>query len=249
MKLTIYIPSYGRDELDPLLASLTGHGYPDVEIIVSDDTPEGVSAGICAQYPDVEYRHRRYNVGRDANIMGACVAGSGEYIWCVGDDEEFRHVDGIHPVQRVLGALETQPGRLILLTEEAVPHVPWMLDWTYQTPDLLQAMMDGDASLLIATTLISSNVFRRATIDLSLGLHWWDTYYPYAFATIPAATTKILGVPIMRCGWHHQQTIPNIAGIWDDYLTELCVYHGTPLIPIRSAVAWNFANLAQRART
>lgn len=247
MKLTIAIPTIGRPELADLLASIPPH--PDVEVIVSDNS--GAAEGICSIFPHVRYEARRYDIGRDANVLRCSTLGTGEFVWVIGDDD--RLLPGALRV--VLDALwwGTDPtgppvDRLVLLTPETVDRIPEFDDRVYPTRHLIDHLVAaGDPSLLIAATLCSANVFRRFVLNPRVGLEKFDTYYGYAHSAVGAMTTRILRVPTFLVGTDYQESISAPGEIWQGYLDALCDAAAAPRIAVGTAMGWNYPWAAARA--
>jgi hypothetical protein len=106
-----------------------------------------------------EYSRRATNIGGDANILRGATAGTGEYVWVIGDDDVLLP-GAIAETLRMIDA--DRPDRIIHFTPEAAGLVPRGHTGTMGT--LIDTLGD-DASLLIAATLISANVYRRASLD------------------------------------------------------------------------------------
>lgn len=89
MLLTIYIPTYKRDSLDDCLNSIIYQSNSDIEIIVSDNDQDGYAKDIAYKYKNYvsDYSIRKQNIGCDGNCLHGITAGSGDYVWVIGDDD------------------------------------------------------------------------------------------------------------------------------------------------------------------
>ena len=87
MKLTIYIPTFKRAELRDCLNSICPQLIDGVELIVSDNDPDGSAKYVKDEYPKARYERRYFNLGGDVNVLRGLLSGSGEYVWVVGDDD------------------------------------------------------------------------------------------------------------------------------------------------------------------
>jgi hypothetical protein len=68
-----------------------------------------------------EYSRRATNIGGDANILRGATAGTGEYVWVVGDDDVLLP-GAIAETLRMIDA--DRPDRIIHFTPEAAGLVP-----------------------------------------------------------------------------------------------------------------------------
>ena len=235
MRLTIYIPTYRRSELDACLASIVPQLVDGVELIVSDNDPEQFAKPIVERYPQAQYTHRYFNIEGDPNVLRGLAVGSGEYVWVFGDDDTMLPgtMESLLPmldgVDRVIhwsaNARETGAG----------------FDGTM--PDYIASLKDK--SILVASTLITANVWRRAAMNLAIGLEKVDTKYPLFWAGLGCQTLKVMNQPTITVGHVHTNVFDFFDAVIDGYLKALTFRHSLSAIPLRDALGWNFVNVSK----
>jgi len=236
MKLTIYIPTYRRPDIKQCLASIVPQIVQGVEVIVSDNDPDGYAQNIVERFANVSYQRRMCNIGGDANILRGLTQGSGEYVWIVGDDDTVL------------------PGTISALLP-MLDGVDRILHWAPNSkeinPGFSGSLRDyilslNDKSVLTASTLITASVWRRAAMDMSLGLARIDTRYPLAWASIEMRTIKVMPNPTITVGHEYTdnyfQYFPKVI---DHYVRELSRVHGLPTLNYEQVCNWNFASISR----
>ena len=243
--LTIYIPTYRRRELDDCLTSLIPQLSPSCELIVSDNDPDRFAESTVArhaayaQHLSVVYSHRRQNVGCAANIIRGLTEGSGRYLWIVGDDD--RILPG--SVTRVLQLLDGAD-RILLYTKRAREVLP---GFRGTTKEWLEALRDKSA--VTASTLITSGVWRRDCLDLSLGLQKMDTQYPLAWASLPARSISVCNEPGIAVNTTNtENSVPYFPEVITEWLEALCFANETRRLSFEETNHWNFVNVEQTLR-
>jgi glycosyltransferase involved in cell wall biosynthesis len=243
VRLTIYIPTFKRDTLGDLLASLEPQLTPDVEVIISDNDPEGSALAATrkwlAHVPSfVDYGARGTNMGGDRNIKRGFHRGKGDWLWIIGDD------DTVLPgaVKNVLQAIDGDDlDRLILLSREAPSDSAGMLG-------TMAELAVVDPGLPIAATLISANVLRRSALDVALADEYLDTMYGHAWANTTCHRVKVLASPAITVGNAHTDAFANQAeftgdiwAIWSDLLRN-----GYGIEPTPESFSWNFQSVQNK---
>lgn len=234
VKLTIYIPTFRRSELDECLASITSQLIDGVEVIISDNDPNGFAKEIAAKYSQATYTRRYFNIEGDPNVVRGLACGSGEYVWVFGDDDTMLPgtlrallpmLDG---VDRVIhwspNSLETGAG------------------FSGSMADYINSL--NDKSILVASTLISANVWRREAMNIALGLEKVDTKYPLFWAGLNAKTVKVMDQPTITVGYVHTNVFGFFNKVIDEYLGALTKAHDVPPIPLMDGLKWNFVNVS-----
>jgi glycosyltransferase involved in cell wall biosynthesis len=242
--LTIYIPTYRRVELGTLLKSIAEQWCDRIEVVISDNDPDGSAEVVAASIlgDACDYSRRATNIGGDANILRGATAGTGEYVWIIGDDDVLLP-GAIAETLRMIDA--DRPDRIIHFTPEAAGLVPRGHTGTMGT--LIDTLGD-EASLLIAATLISANVYRRASLDTALGHEKIETYYGHVYAGLGAQDVRVADEPLILCGADHAGHIDNYLEIYQDLITAIFERADRPPIPLPSAMIWNFVNLILATR-
>jgi glycosyltransferase involved in cell wall biosynthesis len=109
--LSICIPTYNRSRyLAELLDSIVSQGFPEIEVIVGDDTSPDNTAEVVETYraklPNLKYKRNETNIGLDLNFLQVIADATSDYAWLMGDD------DRLEPgaIAKVLAALKAWPG-------------------------------------------------------------------------------------------------------------------------------------------
>lgn len=91
--ISICIPTYNKPkELGRLLESIACQTYSDIEVIISDDTPDAqILQKVIADYPQlrIQYYHHSKSLGSPANWNFAYDKAKGEYVKLMHDDDWF----------------------------------------------------------------------------------------------------------------------------------------------------------------
>jgi glycosyltransferase involved in cell wall biosynthesis len=240
--LGIYIPAYKRDTLGRLLASLAPQLTDRVEVIISDDDPEGsgfehVRKHLSDTPSRIEYGRRRMNLGPDANLLRGLEVGRAPWVWQMGDDDYA--LPGA--VERILAAIDESVNvdRLVLLSEHFDSPAAGMIG-------SIRDIARRDPSLPIAATLITANVVRRDALDLRLAHEKLDTMYACSWANTTAQAVYVIPEPCIGVGTGHVDGYAGIsdigregiAAIWSDLL------RGYGIEPTPEAFARNYVNVA-----
>jgi glycosyltransferase involved in cell wall biosynthesis len=165
--LSICIPTYNRDVyLAVLLDSLAGEmaGLEDkVEVVVSDNASTDATQDLVARYRDtlpLRYFRNEENVGAERNFLRAVEAARGEYCWLFGDDERL----SAGALQRVVGILEGQHPDLLIVNDQTTPYVSEDVSFD-SFGDFVRHFVRHDVRVVLWSTLISFNIFRKAGWD------------------------------------------------------------------------------------
>jgi glycosyltransferase involved in cell wall biosynthesis len=235
MLLTIYVPTFNRPDIEPCLASIVPQLVDGVELIVSDNDPDGYAEQFVKQYPQVQYSKRLKNIDGDPNVFRGVTQGSGKYVWVFGDDDTMfpGTVDALLPM---------------------LDGVDRVLHWTPNSREV-NAGFSGklcdymnslnDKSILVASTTITSTVWRRDAMNVSLGLDKLDTRYPLAWAGLSMGTIKVMPVPTITVGHVYRDNVfPYFEQVLDEYLQAWSGAVGANLIGFEQANKWNFVNVS-----
>ena len=236
MRLTIYIPTYNRPDIGRCLESIVPQIVGGVEVIVSDNHPQGFAQPFVERCPNVTYQRRHCNIGGDPNILRGITQGTGEYIWIFGDDDTM---------------LPETISQLLPMLDGVDRVLHWSANSREVNPGFSGSMRDyisslTDKSLLTASTLITASVWRRAAMDLSAGLDKIDTRYPLAWASLKMQTIKVMPRPTITVG--HEYTdgfFSFFPKVIDKYVRALSKFHGLPEITYDQACAWNFVSVSR----
>jgi len=234
MLLTIYVPTFNRPDIGPCLASIVPQLVDGVELIVSDNDPNGYAEQFVKQYPQVQYSKRLKNIDGDPNVFRGVTQGSGEYVWVFGDDDTMLP-DTIKTLLPMLDGVD-----------RVLHYTPNSREVCAGFNGSIQDYINGlvDKSILVASTTITSTVWRRDVMDLGLGLAKIDTRYPLAWAGLPAKTIKVMPAPTITVGNIHRDNWFSYFGlVIDEYLRALSAAVGANNVVLRQANKWNFVSV------
>jgi glycosyltransferase involved in cell wall biosynthesis len=235
MKLTIYVPTFDRlPELRNILDRLHPQVVDGVELFVSDN--HGNAEQMVSEYPNAQYIKRWQNIGCDGNCLSGLLAGTGEYVWVVGDD------DSPYPfaVEHILEKLDGVDR--IILSSSAAGETPVDFDGTMLE---LWAIL-YDMSFIVASTLCSMNVWRRKKMDLFEGMKHLDSRNVLAWAGLPCWTVKVCRIPSMRVGRDNPVGFDGFVPTMNAYTDALADRLGVPPIPFEEFNNWNYTNVVIR---
>jgi glycosyltransferase involved in cell wall biosynthesis len=234
MLLTIYVPTFNRPDIEPCLASIVSQLVDGVELIVSDNDPDGYAEQFVKQYPQVQYSKRLKNIDGDPNVFRGVTQGSGKYVWVFGDDDTMLPgtVDALLPM---LDGVD----RVLHYTVKSGEVTPGFVG-------LIRDYMDGlkDKSVLVASTTITSTVWRRDAMNISLGLDKLDTRYPLAWAGLCMQTIKVMPTPTLTIGAIYRDNVFSyFKTVMDEYLQAWSLAVGANRIGFGQANRWNFVSV------
>ena len=183
--LAINIPTYERldhfyvlmNRLTEELASLDEDLKAQVEVNVSENASSvaPLKAVICEitairSGVSISFQSNETNVGADRNIIQCCVASPlSQFTWVLGDDD-LPEPGSVRAILDYLGANFENVGLLILSDRTypiesslraAAPHLNYY--------SMARAALTRQPHLLVAHTLISSNIFRTDVFDEAAG--------------------------------------------------------------------------------
>lgn len=238
--LTVYIPTYQRPEFAILLESLANQLTPEVEIIISDNDSTRSAFKYVEQFLNgvdcnVTYSARATNIGGDANVVRGISQGSAPWLWLIGDDDEVLP----HSIRYICDAIKADDcDRIILLT----PNAPRLAAGFHgEVGDLASK----DPSLLVAATLMSSNVVRRSRLSVERAYDCLDSKYGHAWANVGCRVIRVLDKPCIVVGTAHPgEGYPLDFRKSQVRLLQALLKDGYGVnVTLEDAFAWNFANI------
>ena len=90
IKLSVIIPTYNRAEyLSQCLHSVLASSYENLEVIVSDNASQDDTQAVVSSFGDNRLRYYRNdtNIGAELNILKLLEYASGDYVFCLTDDD------------------------------------------------------------------------------------------------------------------------------------------------------------------
>jgi glycosyltransferase involved in cell wall biosynthesis len=232
MKLTIYVPTARPSELSKFLSSLAGQLTSEVELVISDNNNSQQIVEQMKTEGKIEYIKNQTDIGGDLNILRGFTAGTGDWIWLIGDDDEILP-NGINQVLKAIK--QDDADRIILLSQNSPREAAGASGSISEIAKL-------DPGLPVAATLITANVLRRSSLNLTEANNHLETRFGHAWANTSCKRIKVLDTPIIKVGAEHiGEGIPkdfNFIGIMKDLLTN-----GYHLEIGPKTFSWNFVSL------
>ena len=234
MLLTIYVPTFNRPDIEPCLASIVPQLVDGVELVVSDNDPDGYAEQFVKQYPQVQYSKRLKNIDGDPNILRGITQGIGKYVWVFGDDDIM-----LPETVKVLLPMLDGVDRVLHYTAKSGEVIPGFCG-------LIKDYMNSlhNKSVLTASTTITSTVWRRDAMNVDLGLAKLDTRYPLAWAGLRMKTIKVMPAPSLTIGAIYRDNVFSyFETVIDEYLQAWSLTVGANRIGFKQANKWNFVNV------
>jgi len=238
--LTIYIPTYKRDSLDYCLDSIISQTNSNIEIIVSDNDQDGYARQVVYEYKDyiTDYSIRKQNIGCDGNCLHGITAGTGDYVWVLGDDDIL-----------IPGAIDTIMPMLngVDRVMQFAPHSGEVLPGFSGTMiELINKL--NDKSYLVAATLASMNIWRREVMDFKIGVKHLDSRNVLAWAGIGCSTVSVPEVPTVLVNDTNLFQFKDFGSVMSEYCDALSDIEGVEKFTFNDANQWNFVNASMGAR-
>jgi len=240
MLLTIYIPTYKRDSLDDCLNSIIYQTNSNIEIIVSDNDQDGYARDIACKYNNYvsDYSIRKQNIGCDGNCLHGITAGSGDYVWVIGDDDML-----------IPGAIDT-----IMPMLNGVDRIMQFSPYCGEVlPGFSGTMIElinnlNDKSYVVAATLASMNIWRREVMDFRTGVEHLDSRNVLAWAGIGCKTVSVPAVPTVIVNNTNLFHFKDFNSVMFEYCDALSSIDGVEKFTFDNANEWNFVNVSAEAR-
>jgi glycosyltransferase involved in cell wall biosynthesis len=230
MRLTVYIPTYQRPEIQTCLDSILPQLTDDCRLIVSDNDPEQSARPHC-QDARILYIYNYLNVGADANCLRGITAAATEYVWVFGDDDMM--LPGA--IRATLDMMRGQD-RIIHVGEQ---HGEVTFGYDGTVADWMDALTDK--SMIVASTLCSVNVWRVEALSAYDGIRGLDTRNVLCWAGLHTKTVTVANQPYVKVGKSNPYPFPGFIPSMDRYLIG---YRNTSscdsVFTMRDANHWNY---------
>ena len=181
--LSICIPTYNRlpylkELLTDLLPQLDAVDSGQVELIVSNNASTDGTENFCQSIsrPYLRCRKNEVNIGGDRNFLKCIQEARGEYVWLVGDDDLVPS-GAVQKILDILGCL--RPGLVISDFAVSVERETYA-----DYGEFLERNCRNSKAAALRHTLISANIFQRASFDLSFAERWLSTQYAHMFGLV-----------------------------------------------------------------
>jgi glycosyltransferase involved in cell wall biosynthesis len=184
IKLSIIIPTYNRSEyLYQCIKSVLSNNYQNMEVLVSDNASQDNTKNVVFSFNDqrLQYFRNDTNIGAEFNILKLLGYASGDYLFCLGDDDYLNEgaiseiVDIISQYPNVgvilnaLKRLDSQTGQSI---EDYVP---------YPASRLYNSGEESLMSLLWIAQSFPTITIRRDLLDIDGAKRHVDSMYPQVY--------------------------------------------------------------------
>ena len=127
--ISICIPTYRRPALlAEALDSCFLQGYSDLEIVIGDDSPDGETAALVAEYKDrypnrIHYQQHRPSLGQNHNVNDLFARAHGERLLLLHDDDLLTKdaVERLAACWNLIPKLDGAFGKQLLIREDGTP--------------------------------------------------------------------------------------------------------------------------------
>jgi glycosyltransferase involved in cell wall biosynthesis len=240
--MSIAHPVYnGAETLAPVIESVLGQDYPDIELVISDNASTDGTEELCRHFAAADervvYRRHATNIGLLNNFMSAAEASHGTHVRWLGDD------DTLEPdyVSRTLAAFAEDDRRVLVTTQisyvdddgSETVHADYdasplsssdpvvrfaemlrLLTSGFAVLDPLYGVMRRDVALLPRRNILREDEVFAAR--LALAGPWGHVAVPLAHRhrshASPAGLVRLLGVP----AWHrHAMDVLQVRDLSD----------------------------------
>ncbi|WP_414572956.1 glycosyltransferase family 2 protein [Nostoc sp. CCY 9925] len=197
--VSVIIPTYNRpDYLKQAIASAVQQTYQNIEIIVSDNCSPENPQGIVESFGDSRIRFWRHqqNVGMIANQQHAFKMAQGKYVASLHDDDMWNQ----DFLAKLVPPLEENPGLILAFCD--------------------QYIIDANGRINYIGTEENTRGYQRD--KLTAGIHQPFSKIGLIDKSIPTAASCVIRNHVID--W--DSIPPEVAGMWDLYLTYLCCISG-----------------------
>lgn len=177
-RVSICIPAY-RDArgVERLLKSIEGSDYRDIEVIITDDTPDDSVAAVAERFKaslNLTYHHNAEALGPAGNWNRSIDLSSGEYIKIMHQDDWFTYPDSLSRYVRLLdehpeAVLAYSGSRQVTIAEEAAEYYDRCIS------DEHREFIDSDWRNIYVGQYIgapSATIYRRSDLRFDPALKW-----------------------------------------------------------------------------
>lgn len=240
MVLTIYIPTYKRESVVQCVESIIGQLTSDVELIISDNDQDGFAGNLLYPYKDYisEYSVRKQNIGCDGNCLHGVTAGTGEYVWVLGDDDVLLP-DAVATLLPMLNGVD-----------RVMQYAPYSGELNPGFSGTMVELINSlnDKSYVIAATLASMNIWRRDVMDFKTGVKHLDSRNVLAWSGINCKTVSIPNTPTVLVNDTNHFVFKDFDNVMFEYCDALSDIDGVEKFTFDNANKWNFVNASMEKK-
>jgi glycosyltransferase involved in cell wall biosynthesis len=178
----------------------------------TDSTPECIEK--FSSVLPITYKRHSNNLGMGQNIYDAYTCPSGEYIWVIGDDD-LVPLEGIKNIISIIR--RNYPG-LIILRELSYKGFIGLPKTYNNYSEFCHDADKNNPHYLIAHSLISANVIKKASFDSSAAHKYLSTYYGhmYGIASGFLATNEAVYLTELETIKVRQVYLGPVDGFWPE---------------------------------
>ncbi len=190
--MSVVVSAYNRPAmLRSALESLRDQTYPDLEILVQDDSTDDTCAEVIREFaePRVSYTRNVPSLGTGQNLLAGYKKATGTYFATLNDDDLY----GPAYIERMVEALERFPAAALAFSDHVLIDQNGVVDTeaTQRNSELWKrsSLAEGLIAPALEVAIVDKSipgmlaVFRRASVDLadfpaevSSGYDYWLTY-------------------------------------------------------------------------
>lgn len=178
-RVTIILTVYKRTEyLRPALDGAFAQTYPNFEVVVADDSGEGIAREICEAYNDrgpLRYHANPKTLGIALSLRAAIGRAQGKYLAILNDDDVWEP----QFLATLIPALEENPDRVLAFSDHWIINESGEIDRAETDANTVRygraALTEGNipdppALVLLenGVPLAMASVFRKDSLDVSL---------------------------------------------------------------------------------
>jgi glycosyltransferase involved in cell wall biosynthesis len=181
--ISVIVPTFARNKLlGRCLASIVECERDDLEVLVGDNNPGFGARPVVDELGDLRIRYigNERNIGPIQNIYNLLCAATGEWIFCITDD------DVILPggLEKVLEVVRAEPDVGIIMSALRCCDESGNFLQVYQTSSIAGKLAAGTTALrhlVPAAHVLSAIVFRKRWAELEEMRRHFDSLYPQMF--------------------------------------------------------------------
>jgi glycosyltransferase involved in cell wall biosynthesis len=196
ISLTIAIPTFNRCQyLKELIPDLleqvksVNNSKNLIQVLISNNASTDETEDFITPFVEqglITYRKNLENIGADRNIMKCVEEASGKYVWIFGDDELLQDAGILNAYHLVVN----NNYELIILSDGQYDSKLTM-DTSFETLFEFISKMSGiNPHLLLAHTLITSNIFKKSAYSVTDASKYFYTNYSMMYGIINGMLIK-----------------------------------------------------------
>lgn len=238
--LTVAIPTYNRSNyLEKLLARFdvlvkeSGILKDDIEILVSDNFSTDNTRSICDEFKVrfegvFSYHKNQQNWGASINFEKAIKRAKGKYVWLFGDDD----IPNSNCLTKLVEVLDANADIVYLsYNEYEMVYNEQIVFKNYS--DYIKSAAKINPHLVLATTFITTCIFKKNLFDFEIAKKYRDTLYGHSYAIIQNKNSSVIVDPRkffklnIKKAPFHDDIEPLLPRLHRDYLVHVAVKYNS----------------------